>query len=94
MLTRRGMLFGLGAALAAPAIVRADSLMKLYVPKPYVIPQTAVGYIDISQPISMTWASGATLGNTSAVPQRMWLMNVGGKMMWKIVPDSANGATA
>lgn len=36
MITRRSMLLGIGAALAAPAIVRADSLMKLWVPKPTV----------------------------------------------------------
>lgn len=30
--TRRSLLVGFGAALAAPAIVRAESLMKLYVP--------------------------------------------------------------
>lgn len=32
MVGRRGFLIGLGAAIAAPAIVRADSLMKLWVP--------------------------------------------------------------
>jgi hypothetical protein len=32
------MLLGLGAALAAPAIVRAESLMKLYVPRLIVAP--------------------------------------------------------
>ncbi len=30
--TRRAFLLGLGTALAAPAVVRADSLMKLWVP--------------------------------------------------------------
>lgn len=37
MITRRSMLLGLGAALAAPAIVKADNLMKLWVPptKPF-----------------------------------------------------------
>lgn len=32
MTSRRAFLLGLGAALAAPAVVRADSLMKLWVP--------------------------------------------------------------
>lgn len=32
MTSRRSFLLGLGAALAAPAVVRADSLMKLWVP--------------------------------------------------------------
>lgn len=31
-MNRRSLLLGIGAALAAPAIVRADSLMKLWVP--------------------------------------------------------------
>ena len=33
-LSRRGFIMGLGAVLAAPAIVRADSLMKIYPEKP------------------------------------------------------------
>lgn len=33
MITRRSMLLGLGAALAAPAIVKADSLMRIAAPK-------------------------------------------------------------
>jgi len=37
MTSRRGFLFGIGAALAAPAVVRADTLMKLWVPKPAII---------------------------------------------------------
>ena len=37
MTSRRSFLLGLGATLAAPAIVRAESLMKLYVPKPEVL---------------------------------------------------------
>lgn len=32
MANRRSFLIGIGAALAAPAIVRAESLMKLWVP--------------------------------------------------------------
>lgn len=32
MISRRGLLFGAGALLAAPAIVRAESLMKIWVP--------------------------------------------------------------
>lgn len=34
MIARRSFLLGIGAALAAPAVVRAESLMKLWVPKP------------------------------------------------------------
>jgi hypothetical protein len=35
--SRRSFLLGFGAALAAPAIVRAESLMPLFVPKPRVL---------------------------------------------------------
>ncbi len=38
MTNRRSFLIGIGSALAAPAIVRADSLMKLWVPKPNITP--------------------------------------------------------
>ena len=41
MTTRRSFLLGFGAALAAPAIVRADSLMKIVVPARRIIPVVA-----------------------------------------------------
>lgn len=37
MITRRSMLLGVGAALTTPAIVRAESLMRVVVPKPHLI---------------------------------------------------------
>src|SRR5258706_15144126 len=37
MIHRRGLLLGALAAFAAPAIVRADSLMKLYVPRRLIL---------------------------------------------------------
>jgi hypothetical protein len=37
MTSRRSFLLGIGAALAAPSVVRADSLMKLWVPSKDVI---------------------------------------------------------
>lgn len=36
MISRRGFLLGLGAAVAAPAIVRASSIMRVAVPKGFV----------------------------------------------------------
>ena len=36
MTNRRGFLIGLGASLAAPAIVKADNLMKIIVPRPTI----------------------------------------------------------
>lgn len=36
-LTRRSLLLGLGATLAMPAVVRAESLMKLWVPPKKII---------------------------------------------------------
>lgn len=41
MTSRRAFLFGATAALAAPSIVRAESLMKLWVPKPILQPALA-----------------------------------------------------
>lgn len=38
MIARRGFLLGLGAALATPAIVRAESLMKIVMPRRQVVP--------------------------------------------------------
>lgn len=38
MISRRGLLAGLGAALAAPAVVRAASLMKIAAPKSWMSP--------------------------------------------------------
>ena len=41
MTNRRSFLFGAASALAAPAVVRADSLMKLFVPKAEVLLPTS-----------------------------------------------------
>lgn len=41
MTNRRFFMLGAGALIAAPAIVRAESLMKLFVPKPELIPYLA-----------------------------------------------------
>ena len=38
MTNRRAFLFGATSLIASPAIVRAESLMKLFVPKPEFIP--------------------------------------------------------
>ena len=43
MITRRGFLAGILATAAAPAIVKASNLMKLYVPSQELIPKTAIG---------------------------------------------------
>ncbi len=45
LLTRRSLLGGLAALLAAPAIVRAQSLMPIKVPPLWVPPQEAIIYI-------------------------------------------------
>ncbi len=37
MMNRRSLLLGLSAVLAAPAIVKAESLMKLWVPRPTLV---------------------------------------------------------
>ena len=48
-MNRRSLLLGLGTVLAAPAIVRADSLMKLWVPpKPKLIVPDLVDEADLS----------------------------------------------
>lgn len=47
---RRGFLLGLGTALAAPAVVRASSLMKLWVPLApellYIDPNPVIGIVE------------------------------------------------
>lgn len=50
-MNRRSLLLGLGTALAAPAIVRAESLMKLWVPPApklllYVDPNPVIGIFE------------------------------------------------
>lgn len=81
MISRRGILFGLGATLAAPAIVRADSLMKLFVPKRYLRVVTA--------PYSLVIPSSATLGSTSATTYRLWVIKEGGNLTFRaeLAPD-------
>ncbi len=50
MTNRRAFLLGLGTALAAPAIVRTDSLMKLWVP-----PKTSWGTLLNQNGLKLTW---------------------------------------
>lgn len=67
MITRRGLITGIAAALAAPAIVKADSLMKLWVPpEPKIIigtdislnPSISVGtLIDVASNKMVGWWS-------------------------------------
>ncbi len=55
---RRSFLLGLGTALAAPAIVRADSLMKLWVPPaPKLVraPPLGRGYLFDATGIPVGW---------------------------------------
>lgn len=58
MTSRRAFLFGATAALAAPVIVRAESLMKLWVPPALVInPQP---YRDVVSLVEMISKVGGT----------------------------------
>lgn len=65
MTNRRAFLFGAGAALAAPALVPASSLMKLWVPpKPALVTVT----VDLAKPLFD--ATGLVVG--------WWLQHDGG----------------
>lgn len=65
MITRRSMLLGLTAALAAPAIVKAENLMKIWVSKPDRIilddpwlvdpPEELWGYSNLLCPNGTFW---------------------------------------
>jgi len=57
MTNRRGFLGAMFAAAAAPAIVRAESLMKIYVP-PQEIAYETLGPYDIN---SYTYRDGSTV---------------------------------
>lgn len=55
---RRGFLLGIGAALAAPAIVRAESLMKLWVPKRELLIAESLEGVMLSLPPGDLMTSG------------------------------------
>jgi len=57
MTNRRGFLGAIFAAAAAPAIVRAESLMKIYVPPQEIVYET-LGPYDIN---SYTYSDGSTI---------------------------------
>lgn len=52
MTSRRAFLLGLTSALAAPAIVRADSLMKLWVPAKVPLTEAALEQALFNLPLS------------------------------------------
>lgn len=51
-MNRRSLLLGLGGALAAPAIVRAETLMKLWVPKQELLTEESLLRVMLSLPPS------------------------------------------
>lgn len=70
MVTRRGFLGALSIAIAAPAIVRASSLMKLPPPKKIILPE----YPEVLRFGNMVWRPELVMvlpvarGGTSATP--------------------------
>lgn len=56
MISRRGFLLGLGAALAAPAVVRAESLMKIAVLRKEALTEvTFIRLIEQMPPLGFPW---------------------------------------
>ena len=67
MTNRRGFLGAMFAAAAAPAIVRAESLMKIYVP-PQELAYETLGPYDIN---SYTYSDGSTILTRQQIIERM-----------------------
>jgi hypothetical protein len=67
MTNRRGFLGSIFAAAAAPAIVRAESLMKIYVP-PQEIAYETLGPYDIN---SYTYRNGSTILTRQQIIEQM-----------------------
>lgn len=67
MTNRRGFFGAMFAAAAAPAIVRAESLMKIYVP-PQEIAYGTLGPYDIN---SYTYSDGSTVLTRQQMIERM-----------------------
>ena len=86
MTNRRAFLLGIGAALAAPAIVRAESIMRVVVPQrglimapdvwvPYGLSPAADALVDLAALRARQWAEAEA-----------WLAVVNAEMMMKIGP--------
>lgn len=58
MISRRGLIGGIGLLLAAPAIVKVENLMKLSVPKPISFLYTNVQGITVNLPRGHGFAVG------------------------------------
>ena len=67
MTNRRGFLGSIFAAAAAPVFVRAESLMKIYVP-PHEIAYETLGPYDIN---SYTYRDGSTVLTRQQIIERM-----------------------
>lgn len=57
MMRRRGLLLGLAGLITAPALVRAESLMKISVPKPWRT-ITGIDYASGPDLCAVTWDTG------------------------------------
>lgn len=71
MIARRGFLLGLGAALATPAIVRAESLMKIVMPRPLVLTPSEAFSLPYDEAFA---AEGEQIGTTLRIliPEAYW----------------------
>jgi len=67
MTNRRGFLGSIFAAAAAPVFVRAESLMKIYVPPQEIVYET-LGPYDIN---SYTYSDGSTILTRQQMIERM-----------------------
>lgn len=71
-MNRRSLLLGLGGALAAPAVVRAESLMKLWVPPKRRLVATLDDYEEgyFTPSVTFTESTGRTFTLYPSVPSR------------------------
>lgn len=67
MTTRRLFLLGAASLIAAPAVVRAESLMKIVVPKPEIIT-----FYDSKNVWKITWGPSTEFIVRTSIPEGEW----------------------
>lgn len=81
MTNRRGFLWAMFAAAAAPAIVRAESLMKIYVPPQEILLPTSgifnaeAKYVDLSENYGRNMANSTILTRQQIIERMLPELN-------------------
>lgn len=84
ILSRRGLIVGLGALVASPAVVRAENLMKI-VRVNVAEPQLLTPELIVTEAARLFWTSGIfQIGQAIAIQQQRYLISAVAPVQFKL----------